>query len=229
MSDLVSAIRTLAEQLALTCFAGPPVDVRLLAERLGIAIEPTFATPRWTLALGVPTIFLPPDLPPERARFILAHEILELECARAEPPIVPLPDETDRAEGLYQAGASDLLMPQAWFEGAGADTDWDLAELRRRFDVSWEAATRRVPVCAWAVGTIIDNGRVTARVGSPGLHFRRRLEPPELETVNAAYEAWPGSTPTRREADGLRCAAWPALPERNGIRRVCLLTFPDGG
>ena len=145
------------------------------------------------------------------------------------PGLSPAPwvrDTANRAEWLFQAGASDLLMPRAWFEREGHATDWDLARLRALFDVSWEAAARRVPVCTPATCTIIDNGRTTARVGSPEVRFPRRLAPAEQEAVQAVYGAWPCATPQHGEGPGLRCDAWPALPERNRVRRVCLLTYP---
>jgi hypothetical protein len=226
VDDLFERIRDLAEGLAIAHFDGPPVDVAALAERLGIAIERTAATPRWVIRGKGPVILLTQDLPPERARFILAHEIVEVQCALASPPLPIARDEASRAEWLFQTGASDLLMPCEWFEREGTACGWDLAHLRERFDVSWEAAARRVPVCTPATCTVIDNGHVTARVGSPDIRFPRRLEPTEREATDAAYAAWPSPTPQRREASGFRCEAWPALPERNRIRRVCLLTYP---
>jgi hypothetical protein len=117
-------------------------------------------------------------------------------------------------------------MPREWFEREGTTCGWDLAYVRERFGVSWEAAARRVPVCTPATCTVIDNGHVSARVGSSDIRFPRRMEPAEQEAADAAYAAWPSPTPQRREGAGFRCEAWPALPERNRIRRVCLLTYP---
>jgi len=226
MDDLLDLIRELAEGLALAHFDGPPVDVVALAERLGIAVEPTVAATRWTLRSSGPVVSLPSDLPPERARFTLAHEIVEIQCALASPPLPIVRDEASRAEWLIQVGASDLLMPREWFEREGSASDWDLAYLRECFDVSWEAAARRVTVCTPATCTILDNQQVTARLGSPDLRFPRSLDPSEREAVNEVYAAWPSPTPQHREGPHFRCTAWPALPERNRIRRVCLLTYP---
>ncbi len=226
MDDLFDRIRELAEGLALAHFARPPVDVTALAEALGIAIEPTVTAPHWVLRGNGPVISLPEDLPPERARFILAHEIVEVQAALVTPPLPIVRDEADRAEWLFQVGASDLLMPREWFESEGTASGWDLAYLRERFDVSWEAAARRVTVCTPAACAILDNGLVTTRLAGAEIRVPRQLDPVEQGAVEAAYAAWPSPTPQEREGPHFRCVAWSALPERNRIRRVCLLTFP---
>jgi len=169
--------------------------VGALAQRLGIALEPTVATPRWVLRGSGPVILLPEDLPPERARFILAHEIVEVQAALAVPPLPIVRDEADRAEWLFQVGASDLLMPREWFETEGTASAWDLAELRERFEVSWEAAARRVTVCTAAACTILDNGLVTTRLAGPEIRVPRSLDPAEQEAVETAYAEWPSPTP----------------------------------
>jgi len=227
LDDLSDRIRELAERLALDHFDGPPVDPTALAERLGLVIEESVTAPHWVLRSSGPVISLPADLPPDRARFILAHEVVEVQCALAVPPLEIARDEADRAERMFQAGASDLLMPREWFEAEGTASGWDLAHLRERFEVSWEAAARRVPACTPAACCIVDNGVVTTRLGSPQLSLPRRWDPLEREAVGAAYAAWPSPTPHEREGPHFRCVAWPALPERNRIRRVCLLTYPS--
>jgi hypothetical protein len=226
MDDLSDHIRELAEGLALAHSDGPPVDVAALAAALGIAVEETVTAARWALRSSGPVISLPADLPPERARFILAHEIVEVQCALAVPPLPIVRDEANRAESLFQAGASDLLMPREWFEADGTASGWDLAYLRERFAVSWEAAARRVTVCTAAACTILDNGAISTRLGSPEMRVPRQLDPLEREAVDAVHAAWPSPTPHEREGATFRCVAWPALPERNHIRRVCLLTYP---
>lgn len=223
---MLDRIRDLAEGLATAQFDGPPVDVELLAARLGIAVRASGASARWVISGSGPVIFLPRHLPWERSRFILAHEIVEVQCALASPPLPITRDDEPRAERLFQAGAADLLMPREWFAREGAACDWDLAHLRERFQVSWEAAARRVTACIPSVCTIVDNGRISGRVGSPDIRFPRRLDPDEQGAVQAAYEAWPSPTPHSRDGAWFRCVAWPALPEENAIRRVCLLTFP---
>jgi hypothetical protein len=226
MDELLERVRELAERLAFEHFEGPPVNPAIIAWRRGMRIRATESVPHWSNDDRAPTIYLPERLPPERQRFVLAHEVLEIEAARASPPFPMTRELGDRAEWLFQLGASELLMPRPWFEAAGADSGWNLRHLHERFEVSWEAAARRVPICTPAVCTIVDNETVTARVGSQGLQFPRALAPLEQEAVSAVYEAWPEADPQRRGSDEFHCDAWPALPERAGIRRVCLLTYP---
>jgi len=227
MEELIERIRELAEGLACEHFGGPPVDPFVLAEHLGTAIVRGGAVPRWVIEQGRATVHLPEDMAPERLRFTLAHEILEVVAAQSSPPLPLVRELAHRAERLFQLGASDLLMPRAWFTEAGRGSDWDLSHLRELFGVSWEAAARRVPVCTPAICTILDNGWVSVRVGSDGLAFPRRPTPEEQATIAAAYDAWPAAEPVRRSAPDLTCVAWPALPERNRVRRVCLLTYPE--
>ncbi len=227
MEELIERIRELAEGLALEHFEGPPVEPLLLAERLGITVARGGTAPRWVIEQGRATVHLPRNMPPDRLRFILAHEILEIVAARSSPPLPLVRELAPRAERLFQLGAAELLMPRRWFTEAGWASDWNLAHLRKLFGVSWEAATRRAPACRPAVGTIMDNGRAFARVGSDGLAFPRRPAPEELGAVSAAYQSWPAPEPVRRSTSRFTCVAWPAPPERNRIRRVCLLTYPE--
>jgi predicted transcriptional regulator len=228
MDDVIERLRELAEGLAFEHFEGPPVDPFLLAERMGVEVVRGGAVARWRVeGEGRSVVHLPRELASDRARFTLAHELVEIAGAKASPPLQVSRDQAPRAEQLFQLGASDLLMPRRWFAEVGEETDWDLAELRDRFQVSWEAAARRVPVCVPAICTVVDNGRTTARAGSEGLSYPRRLAAEEREAIAAAYEGWPAAEPARRRGAGFTCVAWPALPERNAIRRVCLLTYPE--
>jgi hypothetical protein len=227
MDELIERIRELAEGLASEHFKGPPVDPFALAEGLGVTVVRGGAVPRWVIKQGRATVHLPKDMLPERLRFTLAHEILEVVAAQSSPPLPLVRELAHRAERLFQLGAADLLMPRRWFAEAGRDSGWDLGHLRELFGVSWEAAARRVPVCTPAICTIVDNGRASPRVGSDGLAFPRGPTPEEQEAISAAYDAWPAAEPVRRSAPDFTCVAWPALPERNRIRRVCLLTYPS--
>ena len=75
----------------------------------------------------------------------------------------------------------------------------------------------------------------SARVDCPLSDARRPRVP---HAVRAVYHAWPhepekgmaADAPNLhvvRDADLFRVDAWPALPERNSIRRVCLVTHPN--
>jgi len=227
MDDFLAIILELAETLTLDHFEGPPVDPYEIAEALGITIRESDGAPRWTIRRGRASIGLPSSVARERIRFTVAHEILEIEIRRRG-----LLSEIDRgladqAEWAFQVGASEMLMPRRWYARGGRECDWSLPHLREQFDVSWEAAARRVPVCTPSACTIIDNGHVAARVAGNGMNLPSRLSDEERAAVDAVYDAWPSSDATRAEGDGFRCEAWPALPERSSIRRVCLLTFPS--
>jgi hypothetical protein len=232
--DAAERLRELAETLAFTYFTEPPIDPHEIARRRNVEVHLTETSPYWRFSRERPdesesclrpaTVSLPSDLSEDRSRYTLAHEILELEAERASPPLPVHRDCAERGEWLFQAAVSELLMPRAWFEQAGAESDWDLAFLREVFAVSWEAAARRVPICTPSACTIMDNGALTVRAGSPELRVPPRLQPEEREAIEAVYEEWPDAQRKASEGRDFRCAAWAALPERNGIRRVCLLT-----
>jgi len=227
MDELLEAIVELAQRLSLEHFDGPPVDPFALAERLGIVLAPSEGPARWSRRGKAPTIYVPEGVPRERLRFTVAHEVLELEAARLSPPLPIDRGVADRMEWALQVGASELLMPRKWFTEAGEESGWDLAELRKLFEVSWEAAARRVPVCTRAAATVVDNGKVAVRTGSPDMSYPQSMGPEERQVVDEVYDEWPDPEPRHGEGAGFRCSAWPALPERNDIRRVCLLTFPS--
>ena len=227
MDELLEGIVELAQRLALEHFDGPPVDPFALAERLGIVLAPSEGPGRWSQRGKAPTIYVPEDVPRERLRFTVAHEVLELEAARLSPPLPLDRGLADRLEWVVQVGASELLMPRQWFAEAGEDAGWDLEELKELFEVSWEAAARRVPVCTRAVATVVDNGKVAVRTGSPDMSYPTGMGPEERQLVEDVYEEWPELEVRHGEGTGFRCSAWAALPERNDIRRVCLLTLPS--
>lgn len=100
-----------------------------------------------------------------RACGICAHEIAHVLLDRAREP-------NTEPGARYLSGA--LMLPRAAFDRDLRDTAWALDELRRRHpNASAEMIARRVVAMRDAVATIIDNGKVTARVVSPWLEDPR--------------------------------------------------------
>lgn len=226
MDDLLTLVLELARSLVLERFSAPPVDPYAIAEGLGITVAESVGAPRWNIRRGRATIGLPVDVPADRLRFTVAHEVLEIEVRRRDLLTDIDPGLAEYAERVFQVGAAEVLMPRRWYADLGARSDWDLAYLREAFDVSWEAAARRIPVCTPSACAIVDNGHVTARVAGEGMNIPSRLADEERGAVDGIYDVWPSADPIHATGPGFHCSAWPALPERSSIRRVCLLTFP---
>ncbi len=226
MDDFLTLILELARSLVLERFCTPPVDPYAIAEGLSITIEESEGAPRWNIRRGRATIGLPAGVPAERLRFTVAHEVLEIEVRRRDLLIDIDPGLVEYAERVFQVGAAEMLMPRRWYADLGSRSGWDLAHLREAFDVSWEAAARRVPVCTPSACAIVDNGHLTVRIAGEDMNIPSRLAGEEREAVDGVYDAWPSADPVHASGPGFRCSAWPALPERSSIRRVCLLTFP---
>lgn len=243
MYEVIADLCAVAEQLAIQHSDELPIDPRALAGEIGIEVQQHFGPSRFAPEADPPIIWVPADMEPDRQRFRIAHELCEA-LMRAHELDRALTEDTrwGSREDALQAGASALLMPGELFEYEGRASGWDLAYLKTVFHVSWEAALRRVYTCEWATSTMVD----ALRSAPPKVTLRRchheivcpdNLMDEEREAILTVYDRWPqnANEATTDEASSLRVSldaqlfyvdAWPALPERNGYRRVCLVTHP---
>jgi Zn-dependent peptidase ImmA (M78 family) len=148
------------------------------------------------------------------ARSVRQHGSIAHECAHF---VLRSSDEDDpEPAARYVAGA--LMLPRAAFDRDLRETAWNLDELRRRHpNVSAEMIARRVVELRDAVVTILDAGKVRARVASPWSHAPapKRLTPIERELLDAAL----ASGEAQRANDLL--SAWPVFDGR--WRRVIVV------
>lgn len=152
----------------------PPIDALVVAERLQLVVARDFAMPyrgqfvrlaeRDGHGGGQGTIVVGPAERPEREQWAVAHEIGESVAYRVFERLGVSFDESlpTAREQVANRLASALLLPRRWFAADGLDHDWDLFELKQRYNTaSHELIARRMlemrpPI----VITVCDLGRV---------------------------------------------------------------------
>ncbi len=217
----------------------PPVDARVLADRLGLVVAndgPSETRARF-VRLGAaasaaqPTIFLADEPRPERRHWALAHEIGEAHnhevftLLDADPRDAP----PSAREAIANRLAGCLLLPRPWFAAAGADWDWDLYHLKRIFaTASHELIARRMlEMAPPVIITLWDHDRPQWRRGNLG-----GRTPPTTPAEHAARRAAHDlGRPTRCDAsqlpDGVEdIRAWP-IHEPNWKREIIRTQLTD--
>lgn len=167
-----------ADLLGETGCDDPPVCALELAQCCGLAV--IHGTGAGAALVG-DIILVPSKTRAVRRQGLIAHELGHWALARAGEP--------DSEEGArFLAGA--LMLPRRPFERDLAATSWDLRLLRaRHLNASAEMIARRIVTLRDACCTIVDNGRVKARVVSPWLPERfRRLSTFERGLAALALE-----------------------------------------
>lgn len=138
--------------------SGPPIDVFLLAEHLGISLSPRddLIDAQIRVSAEGALIEYNPSRPRGRLRFSIAHELAHSRFAdvadsprhrTASGAVESVAQGDDwELELLCDVIAAELLMPSSAVDGLlNIDPDIDfLMEARRRLDVSTEALLRRV-------------------------------------------------------------------------------------
>jgi len=165
----------------------PPVDALLVAQRLELVVAHDVAMPyrgrfvrlaRQDDGGGQGTIVVGTAQRPEREQWAVAHEIGESVAFRVFERLGVSFDESlaTAREQVANRLANALLLPRRWFAADGLDHDWDLLELKQRYNTaSHELIARRMldmrpPI----VITVCDLGRV---------HWRRSnatVRPPSM-------------------------------------------------
>ncbi len=165
-----------AEILADAGLECPPVDAFRVADALRITVAWDGAQPergrfvRLRPARGRaarPTMVLRPDPRSEREQWAAAHEIGEHAACRAFSALGV--DPWEAAAGCRERAcdhlAVRLLLPTSWFASCGAECDWDLFALKRRFSTaSHEVIARRMlEMAPPVIVSIFDQGRLRMR------------------------------------------------------------------
>lgn len=147
------------------------------------------------------------------ARPVRQHGTVAHETAHYVLRLVGMPD----TEPAARATAGALMVPRATFDRDLRETGWDLEELRRRHpNASAEIIARRVAELRDAVISVVDQGRIHARVRSPWMpQPRQRLTGLERELVDAALHT---GEPQRANA---LLAAYPLIDDEH--RRVIVV------
>ncbi len=168
----------------------PPVDALAVAERLQLVVARDLAMPhrgrfvrladRDGSGGGQGTIVVGEAERPEREQWAVAHEIGESVAYRVFDRLGVSFDESlpTAREQVANRLAGALLLPRRWFAADGLDHDWDLLELKERYNTaSHELIARRMlEMRSPIVITVCDQGRV---------HWRRSnatARPPEMVT-----------------------------------------------
>lgn len=167
---------------------GPPIDALNVADGLQLVVARDFAMPyrgRFVRIAdhesdggGLGTIVVGVAERPEREQWAVAHEIGESIAYRVFERLGVSFDEAlpTAREFVANRMASALLLPRRWFAADGRELDWDLLELKERYNTaSHELIARRMlemrpPI----VITVCDQGRI---------HWRRSnvtARPPDL-------------------------------------------------
>ena len=161
---------------------------------------------------GLQEIYVNEDQRSERQNFTLAHEIFEM----------LLPDQPFK-ERLCNLGASHLLMPYQWFKDACRTTSFNLASLKKTFSTaSWEAIAYRTLTLREGVVSIVDNGKLTNRVGSIGYNHPPDLTHTERMVLHQATSS--GEVATIEQA-GISVEAYPVF--EGDWKRVILVAQPS--
>jgi hypothetical protein len=152
---------------------GPPIDAFAIAERLDLVVTWDLAMPyrgRFVRLAGQDeslgsqgTIVVGAAERPEREQWAVAHEIGESVAYRVFERLGVSFDESlpTAREHVANRMASSLLLPRRWFAADGAEHDWDLFELKNRYNsASHELIARRMLDMRPAVViTLCDLGR----------------------------------------------------------------------
>lgn len=202
---------------------GPPIDALAVADGMRLVVTHDYAMPhrgrfvrladRESEHGGQGTIVVGVAERPEREQWAIAHEIGESIAHRVFERLGVDFDETlpTARELVANRLASALLLPRRWFAVDGREVDWDLLELKERYDTaSHELIARRMlemrpPI----VITVCDQGRVQWRRSNV------TARPPEL--TRAEREVWhevhESGMPAFESSDaetGLECVrCWP--------------------
>ena len=135
----------------------PPVDMAVVAERIGLVVARDDALPhrgrfvrladRRGGDIPCGTIVVGPAERPERLQWAIAHEIGESVAYRVFNALSVRPEAApaNSRELVANCLAGCLLLPRPWFARDGCSLDWDLLALKQRYSTaSHELIARRM-------------------------------------------------------------------------------------
>ena len=201
----------------------PPVDGLAVAEGLGLMVARDYAMPHRGRFVrlaeaerhggGQGTIVVGVAERPEREQWAVAHEIGESVAFRVFERLGVSFDEAlpTARELVANRLASALLLPRRWFAADGAELDWDLLELKERYDTaSHELIARRMlemrpPI----VITVCDLGRVRWRRSNVTARPPRLLSEETAVWQESHVTGLPASAALDAETGLERARCWP--------------------
>jgi Zn-dependent peptidase ImmA (M78 family) len=225
-----------AEVLWEASVSEPPVDTLAVAERLHLVVAHDLAMPyrgRFVRLAdrdnrgggGQGTIVVGAAERPEREQWAVAHEIGESVAYRVFDRLGASFDESlpTAREQVANRLASALLLPRRWFAADGVDHDWNLLELKERYNTaSHELIARRMlemrpPI----VITVCDQGRVHWRRSNMTSRLPEMLAE-ERDVWQIAHRAGLPASDTLDGETGLeRVRCWP-IHEAGWKREIVL-------
>jgi Zn-dependent peptidase ImmA (M78 family) len=209
----------------------PPVDAIVLAQKhLGMVVcldRQQRQRGRAQRAAGVRQIYLRPEPSEERHQWTVAHEIGEHLKADLLQRLGIVPGETPAmaGESLANLFAHRLLVPSRWFTEDASEQEYDLLELKRRYQTASHEviAWRLLDLPEPCVVTIVDNDQISRRRSNSWPVRSRRLEPAEQQCQRRIHTS--GRPQSLRQGDWA-VQGWPV--HRADWKREILRSVRDG-
>lgn len=213
----------------------PPVDAIAVARTLGITValddrqegraRYVRLGDRWS-GFSRATILIRPEPRVERRQWAVAHEVGEHLAHRvfANWGADPLETVPNAREQVANCLASRLLLPTGWFTADAASCDWDLLDLKARYNTaSHELIARRMLDCRPPVViTIFDQRRISFRRSNVSGRVPP-LSPVEIKCCNTVHER---CRPLRHTQNTLRIQGWP-IHEADWKREILRLEIDE--
>lgn len=165
----------------------------------------------------------------ERRQFRIAHELGHIWWSDPERHLGD-PTLGGGIEHYCSKFASLLLCPHQWLLRDAPETDYDLFRLKSIYpNVSHEALAIRLSFLTHMVVTILDNGRLYRRFGTPGLAFPKKEQKIERDLFESV-DLYGDFRETRGELswDGVkrmvRVRGYPVFSPQ--VRRIIIVTTP---
>lgn len=205
----------------------PPVECLALADRLEIYVAYDACQPgraRHKIIGGQSTLLVRPEERPERLQWAVAHELGEAFAWKVFDRVGADLDEDSPQlrEQVANCMASRLLLPGRWFFDDARRCDWDLVQLKRRYDTASHEliAYRFLDGDEPALVSVFDQGRLVRRRANV------RPRPPSLSPVER--ECWSEvhrrNVPVERRSASLTVRGWP-VHEPGWQRELLRTTF----
>ncbi len=224
-----------AEVLRQAAVGRPPVDVLVVARRLGIAVAwdgRQAGRARYVRLSGRcsgrarATILLRPEPRLERQQWAVAHEIGEHVAYRvfARWGADPRAAAPGAREQVASQLAGRLLLPTAWFAADGAACGWDLVALKARYaTASHELIARRMLECRPPVViSIFDQRRLSFRRSN----VAGRVPPPLPREMECWRRVHQSCRPSRTCQGPGVVQGWP-IHEEGWRREILRMDVPD--
>ncbi len=211
----------------------PPVDMAPLLARFKARVQESSGVKDSLLLRSGDewVIKVSSSLRDERRCFRIAHEIGHIWWSDPAHHLGD-PDLGGKIEHYCSKFASLLLCPHQWLVCDAPEADYDLFRLKSLYsNVSHEVLAIRVSHLTTLVVTIIDNGKLYRRFGTPGLAFPAIEQKTERDVYEESdlygdYREASGEVSWGGVKRKVRVRAYPVFSP--GFRRIILFTSPIG-